>query len=60
MKGFSRKASSPRAKSDRKEGKIEGVLSDEHLPDWARAKVEAIRADSEEIESASMEMGGIT
>jgi len=30
------------------------------LPDWARAKVEAIRADSEEIELASMEMGGIT
>ena len=39
---------------------IVGVLSDEHLPDWAREKVEAIRAESEEIETAPMEMGGIT
>ena len=37
---------------------IVGVLSDEYLPDWAKEKMEAIQAESEEAEAP--QIGGIT
>ena len=37
---------------------IAGVLSDEFMPEWAKAKLEAVR--SVEEADATLEMGGIT